>query len=144
MSLLATNRYMNFGPFSFAGITLTGVTDFGVQTGISVKKEGSDGDPGPTVMVQDFYDPMFTVTTLNALALQALIGGARGVLIATLLDAYNKALTGGGAKVLTTNSGTLIADAPVTARYREYASRQLTFQTVWLDPATPPYAFTAA
>jgi hypothetical protein len=138
MALVATNRYMNFGVFSFNSVVFTGVTDFGIDYGVSDKQEGSDADPGPSVAVVDWQNPSFTVTTLDALALQSSIGGARGIFVATLLDAYNKALTGGGAKQYTTNALSYITGGNVTSRYREFANRQLVIKTVWADGATNP------
>jgi hypothetical protein len=139
-----SNRYMNYGPVSLGGVAITGVTAVGLNMGISIKKEGGDADAGPTLVVQDWMDPTFTVKTLDAFAAQAQLGGVRGIFIATILDAYNKAAAGGGAKVITTNSSSLVGDAGMDSQYRDFATESLTIQTQWVDPATPPYSITAA
>jgi hypothetical protein len=142
MSLTPTNRYMNFGPFSFGGTALSGVFDFSYDAGISDKQEGADGDPGPTVAVVDWQNPSFSVSTYDAMAIQASLGGTRGTFVATLLDAYNKAGAGGGGKVYTTNALSYIIGANTQARYREFATRQIQVKTVWTDPSTPPVSIT--
>lgn len=139
--MAATNRYMNFGVFSFAATAVTGVTDFSFDAGISQKDAAGDGDPGPTVRTVDYIDPSFQFTTLDAMALQASLG-SKGVFIATLLDAYNKALTAGGAKVFTTNALSILGGS-TSSQYRNYGTRQFNVWLTWSDPATPPYAVTA-
>jgi hypothetical protein len=138
-----SNRYMNFGLFSFAGVPFTGITEFNFDLGLSYKKEGADGDPGPTVGTVDFQDPTFTFTTLDAMSNQANLGGVRGIFIATILDSQNKAAAGGGAKQFVTNALAMLSSASTAARYREYASRQCTVQTIWADPATYPVSTTS-
>ena len=138
----ASNRYFNFGVCSFASIPILGVTDASYDPGISQKDNAGDADPGPTMRVVDYIDNTFTLTTNDAMALQASLGGTRGVFVLTLLDALNKAATGGGAKVLTTNALSLLGGT-TTAKYRDFATRQLNIWTQWLDPATPPTSVTA-
>ena len=132
-----SNRYFNFGACSFAGTAVLGVTDASFDPGISQKDNAGDNDPGPTMRVVDYTDNTFTLTTNDAMALQTALGGTRGVFILTLLDALNKAAIGGGGKVLTTNALSLLGGT-TTAKYRDFATRQLNIWTQWSDPATPP------
>lgn len=133
----ATNRYMNYGTFSFGGTAITGIQSFEYDPGVSTKMEGADADPGPTVRVVDFLNPTFSFSTLDANAAASQVGN-KGIFIATLLDAYNKATASGGGKTYTTNNLSVLTNGQVSSRYREFASRAFRVETTWADPATPP------
>lgn len=140
--MAATNRYMNYGPFTFGDTRIYGIFSFNYSPGISTKMEGSDGDPGPTVRVVDFLDPSFTFETYDANAVQSLLG-TRDEFAATLWDAKNKGTAAGGGKVYASNANSILVNGDVSTRYREFATRSFRVETEWLDPATPPVSITA-
>jgi hypothetical protein len=138
MPLTATNRYFNFGLFSFGGTAITGIQSFGYDVGISDKQEGGDGDPGPTVSIVDWVAPSFQFSTNDAFALSVVPPGTKGIFIATLLDAYNKAATGWGGKIITTNALSYFKSDGIAGQYRDFLKKSTTVQTTWGDPATFP------
>jgi hypothetical protein len=140
--MAGTNRYMNFGGFSFNSVAVTGITDFTYDSGLSTKSASGDADPGPTITVVDFANPTFSFTTLDAFALQALIG-TRGVFTGTVRDAYNGVSPNGGAKMFITNGSSILDAGAASFRHREYGTRSYQVATMWLDPATPPVSLSA-
>lgn len=142
-----TNRYMNssgwgFTPTGGTATSLLGITSCSYEEGISIKKASADFDTYPTVAVRDYAEPKINLETLDAQVLSSVIGGAFGVLVGTLRDAYNGATTGGGAKLLTF-SNAFIESRGWSAPYREFAKQQLSFGAISTDGATSPLAITA-
>lgn len=135
---MATNRYKNWSGVAFASAPLTGVKTVAFDSGLQDLRESADVDMGVSLGGIIFYDPTFTVTTIDAMALQASLSGTYGVFTAVLEDWYNKATTGGGAKRFTTNANSYIASANSDGSHNQTATRQLSVRTVMPDGVTNP------
>lgn len=142
-----TNRYFNtsgwgFTPAGGSSTPIDGVTSADYDEGISVKKEGADFDGFPTLRVRDWAEPMINIETLNAFVLYATLAGASGTLVGTIRDAYNGAVTGGGAKLITMSQAA-VEKRGISAKYREFARQNLSFGGISVDGATHPVAVSA-
>jgi hypothetical protein len=145
--MAATNRYMNivgvgFTPSGGSSTPITGVKSLAFDEGVSVQKESADGDLYPTVSVNDHTDPTITVTTLDAFVLIAVLAAAKGTLVATIQDAYNKSTASGGGKTYTM-SNCQIQSRGAQHAHRQFSNQSLTFGAVSGDGQTHPVAVTA-
>lgn len=139
----ATHRYRNWLSTSYASTAIDGVNNVSFNRGIQKISESADADLYPTVAGPIYYDPSFSVTTINAGIFLATSPATYGIFTTTLCDHKNFATTGGGALSFTTNANSYISDQSVSGAYNKVAEQQLTFSTQAVDGVTNPVVIAA-
>lgn len=137
MPVSATGRYMNwlaptFTPATGSPIILDGVTNIQVDEGGSVVKFAGDTDRSNSLMVNDFNEPVITITFANAAKALQLRTGTIGTFTVTQLDAVNGSTPGGGA-LLYTMTNAIAVKPTATGAYRKIADNSVQLQGY--DPA---------
>jgi hypothetical protein len=142
-----SRKHVNWAPCAFtptggSATTYTGVTTAGIDPNGSLLKFDGDGDRYTTTIINDFNDPVITITCTDIGAMRAWPVGTVGTLVLTHLDARNVATAGGGA-LLYTLVNAIVADFPFTGAHRQYATGTITFNTFSSDGITNPLSVTA-
>lgn len=144
-----TNRYMNSGAWGFTPTggsltNLTGVKSASYDQGISTKSESGDFDVLPTAMANDFMDPKITLEFLDAKAMTYGASGvpARGTLVGTVYDHFNKGTASGGGFTITFINSQMIT-ASSSHPYRDFAKKSLAFGGISADGSTHPVSIAA-
>jgi hypothetical protein len=145
--LVPTKRHVNWGPVTFTPAggtlsTLSGVQDVRIQTQGNLIKHSGDGDRFPTVVTNDYNDPMITVDYRDLTHLHGLTPGQRGVLVCTHRDPTNGVAAGGGAYAATL-SPAVVQDTPSGGRHRDWGQGQAIFSCESTDGVTNPLSFSA-
>lgn len=142
-----TRRHMNWTGTSFtpSGGTLTsitGVTDVEIDHRGSVITHSGDGDKFSTTKVNDFSDPMVTITCRDLTTLNGFAVGARGAVASTHNDArYGTTAAGGGYSIALANA--IVANKTQGGQHRQFGEGRLMFEAESTDGTTNPLTFTA-
>jgi hypothetical protein len=144
--MAATNRYRNvtvaWTPQGGSLVAMTGIKDFDYDEGNSILQEAADFDSFPTVGGVTMAMPKITLSTLDAFALYATLGGQKGTLAVTVRDHYNGATSAGGGKTLTM-SNAFLGERTIKGAFNQLATQSVTFHSTSTDGSTHPVAITA-
>ncbi len=144
MSLTPSKRWKNFLTVTWNATVLDGIKSITLDSQIQLLTDMGDNDLFPTFMVQSFQNPVFTLSTTDAMALFASVGtGTPAVFLFDLPDAKNAIATGGGGYSFTTNNLSLFGSSSRKGDYNQYWTQDLTVNTCSIDGATNPVAVAA-
>src|SRR6185436_11036932 len=144
--MAATNRYKGTmiaatwpktHPATATAITINGAKSIKYDANIEVKKEGADGDLGPTTCFWAYMDPTFALELINPYATAAITPDMRGTFAYTIADAHNGVVASGGGKSYSITNAYLM-DANIDHTYREFGRSSVSFGTIWADGTTSP------
>lgn len=143
-----TNRFIStqactFTPNGGSAIPIRGVQNVTLNEQASDVSEGGDGDLINTSAGVVQIDPQVSLEFLNAAVLNGVAPGVIGTLTWTLLDANNKAVSGGGALIFTLVNAYYMPGA-VNMPFRQFAKATPTFKSFSVDGQTSPLSVSAA
>lgn len=145
--MATTGRHMNWTTVTFTPeggslVTLTGVQNVEIDPRGSIVTHSGDGDKFPTTKINDFQDPMITVTFRALTILNGLAVGTRGAFSAVHNDArYGVTAASGGYTVAMANA--IIENKPSGGQHRQFGDGRLIMTAESTDGLTNPMTFTA-
>ena len=132
---------VSFTPQGGTATAISGVTSVQIDSGGSLAKFGGDGDRFPTTIVNDYNEPMISVSSADLSAIRANPVGTVGTVSATHNDAKNGTAAGA---VTYTMVNAVVSDDKVSGAHRQFGQGTVSFAAFSSDGVTNPLSTSIA